>query len=332
MKTKLFITTIILLLPLALLAPLLGRADSQVQLNEVAWAGSEASSADEYIELKGPLGQDLTGWRLEAMDGTPGITLTGVISVTGFYLLERTDDNSVASIPAEQIYTGSLEDGGESLKLYDDQGNLVDELDATEDWPAGDISPNRAAMERQPDGTFTTNDCNNTSGALDAGGNTICGTPGAANLEPQPVSTVKFVDTPGLVAPGGTQPFVAQAWNSSGQAPEGSTMRFSLVSSGTIISIAPLTATINASGTATVQVTGITTGTAVIVAQWFGNLGGAEVTVVYPSSSTGDNSIYLPLIVKEEGSMALLPSQQLEEGFGLGKSVALVGGLGLMGQ
>jgi hypothetical protein len=278
-----------------------------VKINEVAWAGSAASSFDEYIELKGTAGQDLTGWRLAAVDGTPSLTLTGAISVTGFYLLERSDDNSVASVPAEQIYTGSLADDGEHLQLFDNLGKLVDEINGAAGWPAGDKSPQRVALERIGS-EFVTNDCVITSGALDANGGTICGSPGAENQEPQSVNAVRFVETVTAVAPGETKPFVAQAWNSSGEAPEGSTMRFSIVSTGSqIISIAPLTATINASGTATVEVTGLTTGTAVIVAQWFGNLGGVEVQVEYPVSALGGNNLYLPLIIKGGAATAALP-------------------------
>jgi hypothetical protein len=169
---------------------------------------------------------------------------------------------------------------------------------------------------------FLTNDCTHTSGAVDADGNTICGTPGAANQEPQPVNTVRFVAMPQLVAPGESAPFVAQAWNSQGEGPEGSTMRFSIVSSGTqIVSIAPLTATMTASGTATVTVTGLTTGTAVLVAQWFGNLGGTEIKVAYPPPVTPTvtvtpttelpvectHCIYLPLILKTSASVSQLP-------------------------
>jgi hypothetical protein len=101
-------------------------------------------------------------------------------------------------------------------------------------------------------------------------------------------------------------------------------MRFSIVSSGTqIVSIAPLTATINTSGTATVNVTGLTSGTAVIVAQWFGNLGGTEVTVEYPPPTPTltptqepepqlpavcvTTCIYLPLIIKAPASVSQLP-------------------------
>ncbi len=295
MRTLHFIMIFLLsLFSLVALAYSLIQAQGSVTINEVAWAGSEASSSDEYIELAGPAGTDLTGWQLAAVDGTPSISLTGVISTTGFFLLERTDDNSVASLPADQIYTGALNDGGEQLQLFDTTGKIIDEINAAEGWPAGDVSPQRAAMERFGN-TFLTNDCNNTSGALDTNGGTICGTPGEVNQEPQPVSTVKFVVKPTQISKGSSMPFVAQAWNSSGAAPAGSTMRFSIVSSGTeIISLSALTATINASGTATVNVTGLANGEAILVAQWFGNLAGTTVVV-------GQNNLYLPLIVKAGG-------------------------------
>jgi hypothetical protein len=147
---------------------------------------------------------------------------------------------------------------------------------------------------------FVTNDCLTTSGALDANGGTICGSPAAENQPPNPKNTVRFVSVPGQLLPGQSAPVVAQAWNTNGEAPEGSTMRFSIVSTGSqVVSLAPLSATISASGQATVTATGLTTGTAVIVAQWFGNLGGYELFVGQVAGAPGDNVIYLPIIVKE---------------------------------
>jgi len=309
-----FLIMVALLLALTIIP--LAWAQEAIAISEVAWAGTNASSSDEYIELAGPGGLDLTGWRLEAVDGTPGVTLTGVISGSGFYLLERTNEETVASLPASQLYTGALSDGGEHLRLIDAQGDLVDEIDATAGWPGGDTSPERAAMERFG-GEFVTNDCNNTSGALDAAGGTICGTPGAANLEPQPVNQVRFVLMTDTLVLSDSRPFVAQAWNSNGEGPEGSTMQFSLVSTSTeVVAIDPLTATMTASGQATVTVTGLHTGTAIIVAQWFGNLGGVQVRVVEPPQEEIPK-IYLPLIIKAGGSTA-------QQAYPLGEAVALV--------
>jgi hypothetical protein len=52
-----------------------------VVINEIAWGGSAASSADEWIELHNTTAQpvDLAGWSLISLDGTPVISLTGVI-------------------------------------------------------------------------------------------------------------------------------------------------------------------------------------------------------------------------------------------------------------
>lgn len=282
--------------------PFLTHAQSiSVTINEVAWAGNAASSSDEYIELAGPPGLALTGWRLTALDGTPAITLSGVIPASGFFLLERSDDEAVASVAADQIYVGALEDDGEALTLRDAGGAVIDEINAEAGWPGGDTAPVRAAMERIGS-EFVTNDCLTTSGALDAAGGTICGSPAAANQPPNPKNTVRFVSVPAQLLPGQSAPVVAQAWNSNGAGPEGSTMRFSIVSTGSqIVSLAPLSATITASGQATVTATGLTTGTAVIVAQWFGNLGGYELRVGRVAGAPGDNVIYLPIIVKEMG-------------------------------
>ncbi len=78
-----------------------------VLISEVAWAGTLASPSDEWIELHNPnpFAISLDGWVLRAQDGTPLIALSGTIAAGGFFLLERTDDQSVADVPADLIYT-----------------------------------------------------------------------------------------------------------------------------------------------------------------------------------------------------------------------------------
>jgi len=124
-----------------------------VLINEVAWMGG-ADSFDEWIELKNNTDQnvDLTGWILKAEDGTPLIKLASTtLAVSNYYLLERTDDNSVPNVTADQIYTGALSDSGENLQLFDNDGNLVDEILCTENqWPAGN-NENKLTMERKSD-------------------------------------------------------------------------------------------------------------------------------------------------------------------------------------
>ncbi len=109
-----------------------------VVINEIAWMGGENSS-DEWIELKNLSDEDidLDGWALRAKDGSPDIDLEGQIKANSFYLLERSDDESVPGVRADLIYAGALSNGGEYLELFDNEGNLVDFVDGSEAWQAG---------------------------------------------------------------------------------------------------------------------------------------------------------------------------------------------------
>jgi len=113
---------------------------SDVIINEIAWMGTEVSFNNEWIELYNNTNQaiNLDGWILKADDGLPNINLAGTIPANGFFILERTDDNALPEISANQIYTGALDNNGENLKLYDNLGNLIDSVDCSDGWFAGD--------------------------------------------------------------------------------------------------------------------------------------------------------------------------------------------------
>jgi hypothetical protein len=188
----------------------LGYAPLSVIINEVAWAGTLASPDDEWIELHNPgaTNIDLTGWRLVASDGSPDITLSGIITAGGYYLLERGSENVVQGITANFIFTGTLADSGEFLRLRAPDGTLVDTANSGGGaWPAGTISPPRS-MERMgviADALLawtTFNDTNFT--AQDAAGNDIYGTPGSSNWgygvthTPTPTNTPTITPSPTL--------------------------------------------------------------------------------------------------------------------------------------
>ncbi len=167
--------------------------DSQVLINEVAWAGTLASANDEWIELAnfGSEPVDLTGWRLRD-DGDIDIALSGVLPAHSYFLLERTDDSTIADIPANQIYTGSLSNAGESLWLMDSSGSIIDSANAFGgEWPAGERET-RASMERRGGGD-TAADWSTFSGVggvgHDAAGNSIRGTPRSDNSPPTSAPT-----------------------------------------------------------------------------------------------------------------------------------------------
>jgi len=146
-------------------------APGDVLINELAWMGNENSANDEFIELKNTTGQDidLTGWTLVADDGTPDITLEGTIAANSCFLLERTDDSSVPNITADQIYTGALGNGGESLTLKDDQGSSIDSVNNSDGWVVGDNST-KQTMERTGSGWQTSADSGGTAKAQNSGG------------------------------------------------------------------------------------------------------------------------------------------------------------------
>jgi len=121
----------------------------EVAINEIAWMGTETSYHDEWIELYNNTDQEinLNGWSLNSLDGTPQITLKGNITPHGYFLLERTDDDSVPYISADQIYTGALDNDQESLELRDSENNLIDAVNCSEKWFAGDNNT-KQTMER----------------------------------------------------------------------------------------------------------------------------------------------------------------------------------------
>ncbi|MBU4216287.1 lamin tail domain-containing protein [Candidatus Parcubacteria bacterium] len=140
MKKRLIILGIVVLTVLQLKRGAFVFANNNLQFSEIAWMGTATSSNDEWIELKNNYNEtiDLNGWKIIARDGVPIINLTGSIIPGGFYLLERTDDDTVVDIPADLLYSGALVDTGEFLELWNSTGEVIDTVDALAGWPAGD--------------------------------------------------------------------------------------------------------------------------------------------------------------------------------------------------
>ena len=165
--------------------------EGAVLINEVAWAGTHASSSDEWIELFNPGHEpiDLHGWHLTD-GGDIDASLAGELPAGGYFLLERSDDHPVADIPADAIYGGTLSNDGERLELVDSTGAVVDVANRRGgDWPAGEAGAH-ASMERTLSGGWGTYSGYGGNGR-DAGGNPIAGTPRQANslLFPTPRPT-----------------------------------------------------------------------------------------------------------------------------------------------
>ena len=150
-----------LVIILSFFIPLFVKAS--VVINEIAWMGTSVSSADEWMELKNETSSeiDLNGWRVEWKGGEYGVTfdttkcpLGTIVPAGGYFLLERTDDNTVSNVQADCIYTGALRNEGEDLVLKDSSGGKVNEIKSAGGWQAGD-NTTKETMQRQGNSWIT---------------------------------------------------------------------------------------------------------------------------------------------------------------------------------
>lgn len=164
----------------------------RVVFSEIAWMGTQASSADEWMELfnVGTTTADMAGWKIQDGDGNTVVSLSGIIDLGAYFLIERTDQQTVKDIEAQitSPFGGSgLSNGGEKLILFDNNNNVIDSLDCSGGWFVGEASPGYKSMERKSastDSNYPANwGINNgiIRNGMDAAGNLINGTPGARN-------------------------------------------------------------------------------------------------------------------------------------------------------
>ena len=162
----------------------------KVVINEIAWAGTEASQYGEWIELynAGNPVNDLSGWAIYKGDAVYAL-LTGSIGSggDGYYLVERSTATSldpVANINADVTGGTGLRNTGEALTLRNGS-EVIDTVDCSGGWFAGDATL-KATMERidaSVSGATSSNWATHTGAdyGTDAAGNPIHGTPRAKN-------------------------------------------------------------------------------------------------------------------------------------------------------
>jgi len=164
----------------------------KVIINEVAWMGTTESFSNEWIELKNISNNpvSISGWQLMDKDEQIKIIFSdsAEIPAGGFYLLERGEE-AVAGVEADIIYAGNLRNSEEGLRLFDSKCDLIDEVLANPDWPAGN-NKNKNPMERNiKDFSWYTSSI-------------IGGTPGNINSQPlfNESSTVLDLDTVAILS------------------------------------------------------------------------------------------------------------------------------------
>ncbi len=189
-------------------------AQYDVVINEVAWMGTSASTTqDEWIELYNPMQSvvPVSGWGLYEKGGQTKITtLEGVIATGEYYLIERTNDDTVKDIPASvaPIPWGKnqgygLANSGEYLVLKDAAGTIIDEVRADNGWFAG-TTDGYFTMERvdaKKSGNDISNWANN-NGSVKNGMNALGG---FINGTPKTKNSVAVTSSPTSTEQGGSQ-------------------------------------------------------------------------------------------------------------------------------
>jgi len=126
----------------------------EVVINEIAWAGTHNEySTDEWIELFNNTTSsiDLSEWQIKINGEDIKISnyINTIIKPQDYYLLERSDDNTIKEIQADAIFlsTSGLKNSGAILELFDNTGKKIDEVDCLDGWFDGDTAKYRS-MER----------------------------------------------------------------------------------------------------------------------------------------------------------------------------------------
>jgi len=119
-------------------------------INEIAWMGTEESASNEWIELYSDTEQNLSGWILTAEDGGMNLRLKGTTTAGGYFLIERTDDNSVPDIKADlvSVFGKGLSNDGEILILKNAEGIEVHRVDGSGGWVIGGDNDSKNTLQR----------------------------------------------------------------------------------------------------------------------------------------------------------------------------------------
>lgn len=139
-----------------LIIPCGSRAAVPVFFGEIAWAGSSASAADEWFELCGPAGTDLSDWTVDGAatgNGTLRLPVGSIIPSDGAFLVSNygADDPKSTLAIAPQFVTTSvaLSNSALFLTLRDKDGAAVDAAGASGTAPfSGGSGSIKASMER----------------------------------------------------------------------------------------------------------------------------------------------------------------------------------------
>ena len=126
---------------------------TSVIINEIAWMGSAQSFTHEWIELRNISGGavNMSGWQVVNENDRLHFTFPQQsVFKEQFLTIARGAANDALKLGASSIFTGSIRNSNEGLRLFDNNCRLIDEALASPSWPAGDNST-KQTMERRND-------------------------------------------------------------------------------------------------------------------------------------------------------------------------------------
>ena len=158
-----------------------------VVINEIAWAGSDDSSGDEWIELYNNSNEtiELAGWEILDDGSSSYLIVEGEIKPKGYFLIED-KETTVSTLQSNQVIGLSLANSGDSLMLKNVDGIPIDIVNTDGlDWYAGNANL-KATMEKIDPSNLIDDSANWASatfsnGSKSSAGSEILGTPGSVN-------------------------------------------------------------------------------------------------------------------------------------------------------
>ncbi len=129
-----------------------------VAINELMWSGSEASSSDEWIELRNLSNNDidLSGWKIKYGNDNEMVSIaSGTIPANGYFLIANSNEShqyaqgeSILNITPDYIDSGiALSNENLQLKLVNANEQLID-IAGNGDKPLAGNNTQKYSMER----------------------------------------------------------------------------------------------------------------------------------------------------------------------------------------
>ena len=129
-----------------------------VIFSEIAWMGASTGATHEWIELRNISGKpvNVSGWQVVNENERLHFTFPQASLFDGqFTVLARSAAKDALALDTRFVFTGSIRNTREGLRLFDNNCTLIDEIPVSGSWSAGD-NKTKQTMERTGDLSWRT--------------------------------------------------------------------------------------------------------------------------------------------------------------------------------